>query len=80
VSGEHAPELLTIDRVGVRRAYLDALMRPSNQLDSDNYDKRLYAEFWRRDDPWARVKSRIMPGIVLVGAVSGIAWIVRSVA
>jgi 2-phosphoglycerate kinase len=55
-------------------------MRRSHPLDSGNHDKRLYAEFWRRDDLWTRIKSRVMPGIVLVGAVSGVAWIVRSLA
>lgn len=53
-------------------------MRRSPLLDSDGHDETLYAEFWRRDDPWTRVKSRVTPGIVLVGVLSGIAWIVRS--
>jgi 2-phosphoglycerate kinase len=55
-------------------------MRRSLLLESDNDDRTLYAEFWRRDDLWTRVKSRVAPGIVVVGVVSGIAWIVRSLA
>ena len=59
---------------------LKSLMRRSHLLDTDNHDETLCDEFWRRDDLWTRVKSRVTPGIVLVGVVSGIALIVRSLA
>jgi len=47
-------------------------MRDLRQRHSDSNDEGVEAEFWGRSDE-GRVKARIATGIVLLGAVAGIA-------
>jgi hypothetical protein len=54
------------------------IMRRTRQLRTDPNIERLHEEFWGHGGS-VRVKARVATGIMLVGAVGGITWLLRGI-